>query len=115
MESNKKIIEASSQEITFVDPKPTTEDPVMSKETEASETVEAEAVEKEEHAKPVNYEFSELFSEPKEDAQVCEKKKADLRAKFEINQIIRNEDFNRYHFYLQCHHNSRGLDTEPDV
>jgi hypothetical protein len=37
----------------------------------------------------VNYEFSELFSEPKEDAQVCEKKKADLRAKFEINQINR--------------------------
>ena len=39
--------------------------------------------------KPLNYEFSELFSEPKEDAQVCEKKKADLRAKFEINQINR--------------------------
>ena len=37
----------------------------------------------------MNYEFSELFSEPKEDAQVCEKKKADLRAKFEINQINR--------------------------
>ena len=45
--------------------------------------------EEEEPAKPVNYEFSELFSEPKEDAQVCEKKKADLRAKFEINQINR--------------------------
>ena len=45
--------------------------------------------EEEEPVKPLNYEFSELFSEPKEDAQVCEKKKADLRAKFEINQINR--------------------------
>jgi hypothetical protein len=45
--------------------------------------------EEEEPAKPVNYEFSELFTEPKENAEVCEKKKADLRAKFEINQINR--------------------------
>ena len=88
LESNKKIIEASSQEITFVDPKPATEDPIISEETKASEE-NAKAVEEEEPAKPVNYEFSELFSEPKEDAQVCEKKKADLRAKFEINQINR--------------------------
>ena len=37
LESNKKIIEASSQEITFVDPKPATEDPIISEETNAFE------------------------------------------------------------------------------
>ena len=89
LESNKKIIEASSQEITFVDPKPATEDPIISEETKASEENAKAVEEEEEPAKPVNYEFSELFSEPKETAQVCEKKKADLRAKFEINQINR--------------------------
>ena len=88
LESNKKIIEASSQEITFVDTKPANEDPIISEETKASEE-KAEAVEEGEPEKPVNYEFSELFSEPKETAQVCEKTKADLRAKFEINQINR--------------------------
>ena len=46
LESNKKIIEASSQEITFVDPKPATEDPIISEETKASEE-NAKAVEEE--------------------------------------------------------------------
>ena len=88
LESNKKIIEASSQEITFVDTKPAAEDSIIIEETKASEE-SSKAEEPEEPAKPVNYELSELFSEPKETAQVCEKTKADLRAKFEINQINR--------------------------
>ena len=64
------------------------QDPNDSVDTEDNlEEEEKEVEDNEEPKKKKSFEYE--FFEPEESAEVCSKKKADMRAKFEINQINR--------------------------